>query len=248
MLLILPPSETKRDGGDTSSRLELKQLGFASLTPARRTALAALAQLSTSVEQSTRALKLGSTQAFEVERNRSLRRSPVMPAIERYTGVIYDAMDAASMSATCRAFAADHLAIASALFGLLRAEDTIPAYRLSHDSRLPGISLGKLWRAPVTAELEQRSGLVLDLRSEAYSGLGRAPSRAGSYYLRVLTQGADGQRAALSHFNKHAKGEFTRRVLDSGVDHPDADSLIAWARASKISLDFGSEGELDLVV
>jgi uncharacterized protein len=246
VLLILPPSETKRDGGDASRNLDLETLGFSSLTPARRSALKALRELSTSIEHSTRALKLGPTQAFEIERNRVLRRSAVMPAVERYTGVIYDALDVASLTGSARAFAAEHLAIGSALFGLLRADDPIPAYRLSHDSRLPGLQLGGLWRAAVGAELARQPGLVLDLRSEPYAALGRAPT--GALYLRVLTSSPDGARVALSHFNKQAKGEFTRRVLESGVDHESAESLISWARANDITLDNGAEGELNLVV
>jgi cytoplasmic iron level regulating protein YaaA (DUF328/UPF0246 family) len=246
VLLILPPSETKRDGGDDGSRLELESLGFTSLTEARATAAAALVALAASVEHSTRALKLGKTQAFEIERNRQLLSSPVMPAIDRYTGVIYDALDAATLTPAARAFAADHLVIGSALFGLLRADDRIPAYRLSHDSRLPGIGLGKLWRAGVEAELGQRHELILDLRSEAYAALGRGPQ--DSFYIRVLSEGPDGRRVALSHFNKHAKGAFTRAVLESGAVHADADALIAWARKNQINLDYGALGELDLVV
>jgi len=246
VLLLLPPSETKRDGGDADSRLELGSLGFASLTEQRVVATSALVAVAASVEESTRALKLGRTQAFEIERNRALLNSPVMPAIDRYTGVIYDALDAASLSAGARAFAAGHLAIGSALFGLLRAEDRIPAYRLSHDSRLPGIALRRHWRAGVEAELGLRHGLTLDLRSEAYANLGRAGQ--GSFYLRVLSEGEDGRRSALSHFNKHAKGEFTRAVLESGVAHSSAGDLVAWAKKNQINLDYGAPGELDLVV
>ena len=66
--------------------------------------------------------------------------------------------------------------------------------------------------------------------------------------MRVLSEGPDGRRTALSHFNKHAKGEFTRAVLESGVAHAHADELIDWARESQINLDYGAPGELDLVV
>ena len=246
MLLILPPSETKRDGGTPGSALDFSELGFAALTPQRLAAAAALRALSRSVERSTAALKLGKTQRFEIDRNRALHDSPVMAAVDRYTGVIYDALDAESLTPPARAFAGGHLVIGSALFGLLRSHDPIPAYRLSHDSRLPGLGLGTLWRAGVEAELRERSGLILDLRSEAYAHLGRAP--AGSFYIRVLSEGPDGRRTALSHFNKHAKGEFTRRVLDAGIAHDDAASLIDWARENQIHLEHGVDGELDLVV
>ena len=246
MLLILPPSETKRDGGAEGTRLDVGALGFSSLNPQRETASSALRSLSRSVERSTAALKLGTTQRFEIERNRALLTSPVMPAIDRYTGVIYDALDANTLSPHARAFAGQHLAIGSALFGLLRSHDPIPAYRLSHDSRLPGLGLGKLWRTGVESELKHRDGLIVDLRSEAYAQLGRAPE--GSLYLRVLAEGPDGRRTALSHFNKHAKGEFTRRVLEAGIVHADAASLLEWARNNQLRLEFGAPGEIDLVV
>lgn len=248
MLLILPPSETKRDGGVDGTSLDIEALGYWALTPQRTAAIAALDGLSRSIERSTAALKLGKTQRFEIERNRALRSSPVMPAIDRYTGVIYDALGAGTLSVEARDFAARHLVIGSALFGLLRANDAIPAYRLSHNSRLPGISLGAHWREAVSGELAQRRGLILDLRSEAYADLGRGPRRRDSLYLRVLSHDADGRRTALSHFNKHAKGEFARSVLESAIAHESAESLIEWAAANNTTLEHGAEGELNLVV
>ena len=61
-----------------------------------------------------------------------------MPAIDRYTGVLFDALDAPSLDADAREFARETVVVHSALFGLVGALDEIPAYRLSHDSRLPG--------------------------------------------------------------------------------------------------------------
>lgn len=248
MLLLLPPSETKRDGGVEGSSLDLWQLGYWALTPQRKTAVAALTRLSRSVAAATAALGLGPTQRFEIDRNRALMTSPLLPAIDRYTGVIYDALAAETLAPTARTFAYEHLVIGSALFGLLRAGDGIPAYRLSHDSRLPELSLRALWRDGVSAELEQRSGLIVDLRSEAYTALGPAPHREGSYYLRVLAAGADGRRTALSHFNKKAKGEFSRAVVEAGIEHDSVESLLDWAAQNGIRLEHGVEGELDLLV
>lgn len=245
MLLILPPSETKRDGGVEGSQLDLWQLGFWALTPERKKAVAALRALSRSVAGSTAALGLGPTQRFEIDRNRTLATSAVMPALERYTGVIYDALDSGTLDAKARAFADRHLVIGSALFGLLRASDLVPAYRLSHDSRLPGLSLRSLWREAISSELSQTSGLILDLRSEAYAALGPAP---GGYYLRVFTEDSTGRRTALSHFNKKAKGEFTRAVLDAGAAHASVDDLLDWAAGAGLRLSRGTEGELDLIV
>ncbi len=191
------------------------------------------------------ALSLGPTQRFEIDRNRAIATSPVMPALERYTGVLYDALDVATLSDAGRAFAGRHLVIHSALFGLVRGDDPIPAYRLSHDSRLPGLSLRKHWREAVTAALAAEDALVLDLRSDSYSALGPAPSSVVA--IRVVSEDARGRRVALSHFNKAGKGEFARAVVEAGIVHSDVGALVEWAASRGIRLDTTAAG-LDLVV
>ena len=246
MLLVLPPSETKRDGGADDSALALDALGFPQLTPQRRTVIAAVRTLSRSVRASMDALGLGPTQRFEVDRNRTLTTSPTLPALDRYTGVLYDGLDVSSLSAADRAFAGEHLAIHSALFGLVRAGDPIPAYRLSHDSRLAALSLRRHWRDAITTTIADQPGLVLDLRSESYASLGPTPATAT--YLRVVSEVAGGRRVALSHFNKKGKGEFARAVIDSGIDHDSLDGLLEWAAGAGIRLERGAPGILDLIV
>jgi cytoplasmic iron level regulating protein YaaA (DUF328/UPF0246 family) len=208
--------------------------------------LAGLRSLSRNRTTAAAALKLGPTQLFEIERNRAVRHSPVMAAMDRYTGVLYDALDAASLPAAARGLAARQVVIHSALFGLVRASDPIPAYRLSHDSRVPGRPLGAHWRAAISRELAAASGLVLDLRSEAYVALGAAPE--GSWFLRVVTEEPDGTQRALNHFNKKGKGEFVRALLLAGTVHESIESLLDWAECSGIRLLRGETGELLLVV
>ena len=248
MLVLLPPSETKRDGGDQRRALDYAALRHPQLTPQRRTVVAALAQLSLDLPAATAALRLGPTQGFEVDRNRALESSAVTPAIDRYTGVLYDGIDAARLTAAQRLWVVDHVLINSALLGLVGAGDEIPAYRLSHDSRLPGLPLKKHWRAANAAVLEGVSGLILDLRSESYAALGPIPPRDGAQYLRVVTQTETGVKKALTHFNKRGKGEFVRRLAEAELDHPDVDSLLAWAEATGIVLARGKPGELELSV
>lgn len=254
MLILLPPSETKRDGGAPGSALELAALSFPELTPQRKAVVRAVKTLSRNLKASTGALGLGPTQRFEIDRNRVLESSPVMPAIDRYTGVLYDGLGAESLDAPARAFLAGTTVIHSALFGLLAALDPIPAYRLSHNSRLPGLSLKKVWRGPVAAVLAGAEaagngshGLLIDLRSESYVGLGPAPAAPNSVYLRVVSELPGGKRKALTHFNKQAKGEFVRSLAQSGENHADVESLLAWASEKGMRLGRGAPGELELV-
>jgi cytoplasmic iron level regulating protein YaaA (DUF328/UPF0246 family) len=248
MLVLLPPSETKRPGGVEGSRLDFAALSFPALTRPRRAAVDGLRRLSRNLGAATTGLKLGTTQAAEVARNRVVLTSPVMPAIDRYDGVLYEGLDAATLTQAERAFAGRHVAIASAAFGLTMALDPIPAYRLSHDSRLPGVALGRLWRAPLGDLLAVTEGLLVDLRSEAYAALGPLPAREDAVFVRVVSEDAAGRRRALNHFNKQGKGVFTRRLIEAGIDLPDVDALLAWAMGSGIRLERGAPGELDLLV
>jgi cytoplasmic iron level regulating protein YaaA (DUF328/UPF0246 family) len=252
MLVLLPPSETKRDGGADGSSLDLGALSHTSLNPARSSAIAALTRLSRSVSESNASLGLGPTQRFEIDRNRALRTSPTMPAIERYTGVLYDGLDAATLDPAARSWLETTVAVHSALFGLISAADPIPAYRLSHNSKLPGMHLARHWRDEVSAVLHEHEGVILDLRSEAYVAMGPAPVSDRSRYLRVVSAASDGTKRALNHFNKKGKGELVRALAESAVNPSSVDELVAWAGGHGIRLEHGSSGspenELFLVV
>jgi cytoplasmic iron level regulating protein YaaA (DUF328/UPF0246 family) len=248
MIVLLPPSETKRDGGDPGTVLDTSLFGFPELASPRRDVVKALATLSSNLRASTGALSLGPTQRSQIERNRTVASSPTMAAIERYTGVLYDGLEVTSLDSLARDWVNRHVVIGSALFGLVCANDPIPAYRLSHNSKLPGVRLRATWRPAIAEILASEPGLILDLRSEAYAALGPIPDRPNALYLRVVTQSADGRIKAMTHFNKKGKGEFVRALAESGIDHTDAASLMSWAASSGIRLDPGAPGELDLFV
>ncbi|MFC5993137.1 YaaA family protein, partial [Pseudonocardia hispaniensis] len=177
MLVLLPPSETKRGGGDGPS-LCLDALSFAELDPLRKQLVDELVELSGDVSASRAALGLSPRQDAEIDRNAGLWSAPTTPAWHRYTGVLYDALDATSLRGAAAARAAGRLVIGSALFGLIRATDPIPAYRLSAGSALPGRpALAARWRPPLEPVLAAlaRAELVVDLRSGPYAALGRLP-------------------------------------------------------------------------
>lgn len=253
MLILLPPSETKRDGG-AGSPLALDRLRFPSLHAVRREVVDAVISLSADHDASVRALGLGPKQAGEVERNRSIPSAPTMRALERYTGVLYDALDTASFGESDWAVAADAVAVQSALLGLVGAADLVPAYRLSFDSRLSPKrgtpSLKKRWAAAGAAALAARDDLLLDLRSEGYAALAPLPDRDGAHYVRVLARDAGGHVRALNHFNKQAKGLLTRALIEAGASFGSTAELLSWARDEGYELRPAPDGSrtLELVV
>ena len=227
MLVLLPPSETKADGGD-GPPLDLTTLTAPELTPVRAEIAEALVKLSGDVPAARAALGLSPRQDDEIARNAALWTSPTMPAVLRYTGVLYDALDIRSMTRAQRARAGHRLAVGSALFGLVAAEDPIPPYRLSAGSQLPGMpTLRALWRpalAPVLAAVDE---LVVDLRSGTYAAL--APV-AGAVTVDVLSERPDGSRSVVSHFNKAHKGRLARLLATTRAEPADVVGLVALLR------------------
>uniref|UniRef100_UPI003D8EAD5D peroxide stress protein YaaA n=1 Tax=Gordonia sp. B7-2 TaxID=3420932 RepID=UPI003D8EAD5D len=224
MLVILPPSETKSDGG-AGAPLDLDTLAFPELNPIRKRIGEALVALSSDLDASRRALGLGATQLAEVDRNADLWLSPTRPAIERYTGVLYDALDHRSLTRAGKTKAADRLAIGSALFGVVRSSDMIPAYRLSGGSKLPGMrTLAAEWKPDLSDALDAVDDFVVDLRSGVYQQLG--PVR-GAVTATVVTEAADGSRKVVSHFNKHYKGLVARELVRTRRNLRDVNALAA---------------------
>ncbi|MCA0379871.1 MAG: peroxide stress protein YaaA [Actinobacteria bacterium] len=248
MHILLPPSETKRSGGGSVFSAESLAHGGA-LHATRIRVRDALVTLSGDAEAAAKPLKLGVKNQDERLHNLELDTSGAMPAIERYTGVLYDALDAATLDEGARAWLAAHVSVQSALFGLIRADDLIPAYRLSGSSRLPALSttLKRAWSDAHDAITWAELGWVLDLRSKDYVALAPLPAGVGSW-LNVVQRGPDGAVRALNHFNKAAKGDLVRRLAISGAEVSTPTEFVDWATAEGLEVEGDPEtAELVLV-
>ncbi|WES66301.1 peroxide stress protein YaaA [Microbacter sp. GSS18] len=245
MLILLPPSETKRPGG-AGAPLAFDTLALAALAPQRAAVADALVALSADEDAAARVLKLSAKQRPDVAANAALRTAPTMAAVDRYTGVLYDALDAAGLGAAARRWLGRHVLIHSAPFGPVGALDPIPGYRLAAGTSLPGIPpLKRVWADAVSAALAADApAFVLDLRSEAYRALGPVPSVLRSAYVRVVTDDGGGAVRALNHFNKHAKGELVRMLAEQRPRIRSRSGFAAWAGDAGVRIGDGADGEL----
>ena len=223
MLFLLPPSETKSAGG---SNLNISQVGLAigALNPARDKVFEALINLCTDEPAATKALKLGVKQLFEVQTNLAIATAPIKPAILRYTGTLFDAINGRGLKGTPNEFneldevqlkrARETVLIQSALFGLINSTDLIPEYRLSATTVLPSLNLKQTWRSAHENLWGRFDGqIIIDMRSKSYADLAPIPSTIEHYSVNVAVELADGSRAPLNHFNKKAKGQLIRAAL-----------------------------------
>ena len=243
MLVLLPPSEGKSEP-PSGPPLDLDALSSPSLTPTRRRILDALVRVCEgNATRAAKRLGLGPTQLDELARNAALHTAPTARADAVYTGVLYAAWDPAGLSKSGREFADQHVATASALFGVVRAGDLIPAYRLSSGVELPRLgSVANLWRKPLGPALDELTdgGLLIDLRSGAYINLHKPSGdlAARTATIRVLSE-VNGVRKVVSHFNKSTKGAIVRGICENEVT---ADSPTGLADALR---DLGWKIELD---
>lgn len=229
MLILLPPSEGKTRP-TAGSPLDLEALSFPTLTPVRAQLLRALVKMcSGDPKRAMEALGLGPTQAEAIEVNAGLGEEPAARADEIYTGVLYSMLDLPTLDPESRRRADESLAIASALFGLVRPSDRIPAYRLSGDGSLPRLgTVASRWRVPLPRVLQEAAGegLMIDLRSGMYAALGKPPAALTdrTVTMRVLHE-HQGVRKVVSHFNKATKGRIVRALLESGAEPTSVDDL-----------------------
>jgi cytoplasmic iron level regulating protein YaaA (DUF328/UPF0246 family) len=254
VLILLPPSEGK-SAPRRGKPLDLATLDFPGLTRARERVLAALVDLcGGDPDVAARTLGIGSTQLDLVELNRSLRTAPTARADQVYSGVLYDALDVATLSTAARRRATARLAVTSSLFGLVRPSDRIPAYRLSGDATLPGLgAVAGVWREHLGAEATSAlgRGLLVDLRSGMYGAFWRPTPDVKVATVRVLHE-HQGQRKVVSHFNKATKGRIVRALLESGATPGTPARLAETLRDLGWTVEQGAPGrtgvQLDVVV
>ncbi|GAA3005239.1 YaaA family protein [Microbacterium aurantiacum] len=248
MLILLPPSETKRSGGRGAS-MRPSDWAHPGLLPQRAAVAEALIALSADAERAAAVLGLGPRQLDDIPRNAELASAPTMSAVDRYTGVLFDALDAASLPAAARRWLGAHVQIHSAPFGPVGALDPIPAYRLGASAALPGLApLKRVWADAVsTAIAESAPRFLLDLRSQAYVGLGPIPAEVPSAYVRVVSAGPDGVVRALNHFNKRTKGELVRDLAQSRPRVRSRGDFLAWAEEAGWDAREDVGGEILLV-
>jgi cytoplasmic iron level regulating protein YaaA (DUF328/UPF0246 family) len=242
--VLLPPSETKQPGGDGPA-LDLNTLRFPELTGTRSQLLGAIAELSADLPAARAALKITAAQDDAVEQNGRVLTAPTMPALFRYTGVLYAALHTPKLSKIETARAAGRIVITSALFGLVAGADPIPAYRLSAGSRLPQLgTIASLWRPVMNAALAALDAPVLDLRSGAYAAFAPAP---GAITVRVVTHTGAGEVKPVSHDNKTIKGELARLVASTRGHIDTPAKLVALASRNGLTVRRTGPASIDLI-
>ena len=219
VLILLPPSESKT-GRLRGRPANPEHVSFPELASTRAEVAAALARISAHPDAPA-LLGVSANLRADIAHNVRLGSAPAVPVADLYTGVLYDALDLASMGSAARRRANRWLVVVSALFGALRPADKVPPYRLSM-----GVNLGELgplaavWRTPLAAVLPIAAGrgVIVDARSSTYAAAWVPQGDLATRWVQIRVPGA-------THMAKHTRGLVARHLCESGVDAKSAKTL-----------------------
>jgi cytoplasmic iron level regulating protein YaaA (DUF328/UPF0246 family) len=222
MVILLPPSVGKAAGGQGGRSWTPAGGRFGVLAPLRLRVARALARA-----RGGNAKLLGANGDL-LDRcraaNRVLVGSPTLPAWQRFTGVVWDALDPSTLSREGRRQARTSVVVVSAVTGLSGWSDPVPDFRLKLSASLSPLGrLDAFWRAPLSAALNERlvGRIVIDLLPQEHRAAW-IPD-AGVTIVRPELTTADDRPGG--HEAKATKGRLVRALLEAGDD--DLDDTLA---------------------
>jgi cytoplasmic iron level regulating protein YaaA (DUF328/UPF0246 family) len=230
-LILLPPSEGKAPGGSGAS-LDLDTLSFSELNKTRELMIKSVGQLSGKPRVAQKVLGVKGV-ALETARgdNAAVNEAPTFPAIERYTGVMFDAIDYKSMDESSKNCFGQNTLIMSGLFGLIRPFDLIPTYKLKMGAKIrQKKACSVIWKPLITNVLASRTdrAVVWDLLPNEHSAAwdpSETPYEA-RFTIKFLEAGKDGQLKTVNHWSKALKGALIRLLVANPEAATEANSAI----------------------
>lgn len=218
-LVLLPPSEGKATGGSEPS-LKLNGLSFPSLTEARKKVIANLDRL----PDAAFGVKGAALEKAKLA-NAKVMKSKTLPALLRYTGVLYDALDAGSLTTKEKKRLNEQVVIFSGLFGAVAADDLLPDYKLKMSATLSNLGrLSSFWKPFLTDALapycEQQT--VWNLLPNEHNSAWNPPTSARVITVKFLDDDGKGNLTTVSHWNKLLKGSLVRWLLSNNATEPTA--------------------------
>lgn len=260
MFVLLPPSEAKAlDSARRRSSPAATATPQETVCGARSQILTAVARLcATDEKAAAAALSLPSGDLAEAcRRNAAVRGAPLLPALDRYCGVVYQGLDVASLSKAARAVAERSVVIFSGGFGVVRGGEGVPWYRVPASARLPKLgAVTAVWRPVLASAVPQLLGdeLTVDLRSTDYRAMWKPERRSDCRVLTVrILQRRQTDREPIdqvvSYHSKLMKGRLARALVAAATRRRRIDGVddVAHIAAGLGLLVRPHAGGLDLV-
>ena len=205
MKILIPPSEGKAKVRSQNILFKDTKFQFAQYTQQ-------IVDLLCLIENEDLTSVYGTTQDKAImfhRQNQDVFNSKCVPAIERYTGVVYNHIDWASLSSKAKKYMEKHTIIFSGLFGLLTPDTLIPDYKL----KMNVLSLKSLW-GPIISDYLKNEDVIFDLLPQVHRKAYTPNKNTVQVDFLVKNKG---KTSAAGHFGKAVKGQFIRFLATNQV-------------------------------
>jgi cytoplasmic iron level regulating protein YaaA (DUF328/UPF0246 family) len=206
MKILLAPAETKQEGGSNP--------------PLNKNTFAYFDEVISAYEKKIDNSSIEDLSAWfglkklpEVEKyKRSILDLPTMKAIERYTGVAFEAIDYTTLNKNAQKYIDENVMLFSNLFGIVKANDLIPDYKWKQGALLEEINTEKFYKEHLKEKLDCYLGEeVLDLAPTYYQKFYKPSTNVITF--KFLKDGK-----VVSHWAKHYRGEMVRQIAQNNIE------------------------------
>lgn len=151
------------------------------------------------------------------------------PALLAFKGDVYDGLKAWELNPEQISFAGQHLRILSGLYGILRPNDLILAYRLEMGTKLHGkdfTNLYQFWCDNITHSVkkalkESGSPFLINLASAEYAKVVDFKATNARILTPVFKEFSNGELKFISYNGKRARGLMSRFIIDRKITDPE---------------------------
>ncbi len=213
MKILLAPAETKIVGGNEKSFCK-ENFCFPSLFEKREYIFNQYENFIK--ELSTEDLKkwFGIKNENEVKKYQEpLKNKPSMKAIQRYTGVAFDALEYNSLSKESKEYIDENVYLFSNLFGPIKANDYIPDYKYKQGAKLPNLNVEKFYNENFSTLLDDELGReIIDIRAGYYEKFYKI-KKANVITLKFIKDGK-----VVSHWAKYYRGKLLEVIANNKIE------------------------------
>jgi hypothetical protein len=211
MKILLAPAETKKQGGNAPF-YNKNNFYFSSIFPIRDKIVKEYEIFleKSSIEELSK--WFGIKNLTECKRySKSTLTKPTMKAIQRYTGVAFDALQYDKLSLEAKQYCDTNVILFSNLFGALKADDLIPDYKFKQGANLPNIDVIHSYKQNIKAILDENLGdEIVDLRAGFYDKFYKPTAPTITY--KFLKNGK-----VVSHWAKHYRGVLLKELAQNNI-------------------------------
>jgi uncharacterized protein len=213
MKILLAPAEIKLNGGNNPPLCQ-NNFSFDPLYSSRLKAIKHYEKFLSTHTLEELSLWFGIKRLDEVKRySDSILNKPTMKAIQRYTGVAFDALDYNSLDIKTQNYIDENVIIFSNLFGACKALDFIPDYKYKQGAKLPNFDIEKFYKKELKESLDNFLGdEVIDIRAGYYDKYYKPISPTIRYkFLK--------DKKVVSHWAKFYRGKLLQHIALNNIQN-----------------------------